>query len=189
MMPHHANLAGNQLSATPVANNYPRIMDPNLKALLSELTGEPDLWKDMDNLSMGSSEWEKSDLTPVTAGDNSWDSTPDVVINNDDDYDEQSETGSLDMVIGSKDVDDKEDTAKTYSVTKAPPKPDPMKMRSVDWAETGLKRGDASGEGERFCPWKLVINYCDCFVGKVNGEKARRFFTLEGLHENRVWDL
>ncbi|KAK0623546.1 hypothetical protein B0T14DRAFT_425239 [Immersiella caudata] len=64
-----------------------------------------------------------------------------------------------------------------------------MKMRSIDWKETGLKCGDVSGELEPFCPWKLVTNYCDTFVGKVNGEKARRFFTLEGLHENRVWDL
>ncbi|KAK4456283.1 good for full DBP5 activity protein 2 [Podospora aff. communis PSN243] len=160
-------------------------MDPNLQALLVELTGQPDLLKDMENLSSSSSEWENPNHSPATAGDNSW--GPSTHINDDDDG--PNETGSADMVFGSKDVDDEEETSKAFRVGKALPRHIPLKLSYVGSTETGLKCGDASKEGERFCPWKLVISYCDCFVGKVNGEKARRFFTLEGLHENRVWDL
>lgn len=87
---------------------------------------------------------------------------------------------------------------------------DPAELEKVEWEETGLARGELSAEGETFVPWTLVEGYPDMYVGKRNSvrvsiygsgpfrrgsqlliasPKARPFFTLDALHENRVWDL
>ncbi|KAK4165304.1 good for full DBP5 activity protein 2 [Cladorrhinum sp. PSN259] len=67
--------------------------------------------------------------------------------------------------------------------------PAELEKEGLQWKETGLAVGEASLETQTFVPWKLVINYCNMFVGKVNGERAAPLFTLEALHHNRIWDL
>ncbi|KAK4186557.1 good for full DBP5 activity protein 2 [Podospora australis] len=64
-----------------------------------------------------------------------------------------------------------------------------LEKEILAWPPTGLKKGHLSAENSTFVPWKLVIGYPDAFVGKKNGERCAPFFTLEGLHENRIWDL
>ncbi|KAL2022330.1 hypothetical protein VTK56DRAFT_5728 [Thermocarpiscus australiensis] len=66
---------------------------------------------------------------------------------------------------------------------------DATHLESVKWKETGLAMGDISPEGWTFVPWRLVEEYPNMFVGKRNGIRAAPLFTLEALHQNRVWDL
>ncbi|KAH6624997.1 hypothetical protein B0J18DRAFT_197574 [Chaetomium sp. MPI-SDFR-AT-0129] len=63
------------------------------------------------------------------------------------------------------------------------------KLENQVWKDTGLELGERSDESDRFVPWKLIIHYPDLFVGKANGVRAAPLFTLDALHENRVWDL
>ncbi|KAL2164596.1 hypothetical protein VTH06DRAFT_3813 [Thermothelomyces fergusii] len=62
-------------------------------------------------------------------------------------------------------------------------------LEAVKWEETGLGLGDRSAAGDLFAPWPLVENYPHMFVGKANSVRAAPLFTLEALHEKRVWDL
>ncbi|GAB1320616.1 Good for full DBP5 activity protein 2 [Madurella fahalii] len=66
---------------------------------------------------------------------------------------------------------------------------DPEKLEKVNWKETGLAMGELSQEGEVFVSWDLVEGYPDMYVGKRNSVRAAPLFTLDALHENRVWDL
>ncbi|KAK4157964.1 hypothetical protein C8A00DRAFT_29034 [Chaetomidium leptoderma] len=62
-------------------------------------------------------------------------------------------------------------------------------LEKVEWKETGLAMGDVSADGTLFVAWRLVQNYPDMFVGKTNGIRAAPLFTLDALHEGRVWDI
>jgi len=186
-------------------------MDPALKALLGELTGQPELWENIEaSLSLESEidtdsvedprAGEEATMNmgcPATANDD-WKSNPDIHFA---DGDDQWETGSADMIYGHHNVDDEiTPSSRTYT-GKGGQKADQtilepsVAMRnastseSLSWKETGLKLGDVSGEREEFCPWRLVTHYPDIFVGKENGEKCRPLFALDALHKNRVWDL
>ncbi|KAH6850279.1 hypothetical protein B0I37DRAFT_110372 [Chaetomium sp. MPI-CAGE-AT-0009] len=62
-------------------------------------------------------------------------------------------------------------------------------LEKVKWEETGLAMGDLSEEGLTFVPWRLIDHYPVMFVGKANGARAAPLFTVDALHEKRVWDL
>ena len=60
---------------------------------------------------------------------------------------------------------------------------------STTWPETGLAKGERSGELERFCPWRLVKNYPHSYIGKTNAERAKHFFDNPNIHNHHPWDL
>ncbi|KAK4123872.1 hypothetical protein N657DRAFT_690525 [Parathielavia appendiculata] len=62
-------------------------------------------------------------------------------------------------------------------------------LEKIEWKETGYAMGDVADEGAIFVPFALVQNYPHMFVGKANGARAEPLFTLDALHEKRVWDL
>ncbi|KAK0630735.1 hypothetical protein B0T17DRAFT_487756 [Bombardia bombarda] len=79
--------------------------------------------------------------------------------------------------------------AREYAADGPAPLLDATHLEKVGWKETGLQMGDMSATSDTFTPWKLVKEYPEMFVGKLNGERAAPLFTMEALHKNRIWDL
>lgn len=66
---------------------------------------------------------------------------------------------------------------------------DASDLENIRWPEVSVKQGETDPITELFTPWRMVLEYPNLFVGKRNGGRARPLFTLESLHENRIWDL
>ncbi|KAK3388185.1 QDE-2-interacting protein [Sordaria brevicollis] len=66
---------------------------------------------------------------------------------------------------------------------------DASDLENIKWPEVGVKQGELDPVTELFTPWRMVSEYPNLFVGKRNSVRARPLFTLESLHQNRVWDL
>ncbi|KAK1826246.1 hypothetical protein QBC39DRAFT_27157 [Podospora conica] len=164
---------------------------------LQNLTGKTDLGVDLESLKLSERDTSTEDLasTAATMGsDETW--------ANDEEWDSDY---SADICFGlhSLTVEELEANGLQGRTTKlnkarqmASEEPDVIytseaiaKMERVSWPDTGLKQMDVSPEGDIFCPWHLVRAYPGAFVGKANGERCAPYFTLEALHNNRVWDF
>ncbi|KAK1781706.1 hypothetical protein QBC45DRAFT_38118 [Copromyces sp. CBS 386.78] len=66
---------------------------------------------------------------------------------------------------------------------------DASDLENTRWPAVSAKQGEHDPITELFTPWRMVQEYPNLFVGKRNGQRARPLFTLEELHENRIWDL
>ncbi|KAK3504969.1 QDE-2-interacting protein [Neurospora crassa] len=66
---------------------------------------------------------------------------------------------------------------------------DASDLENIRWPKVSVEQGEIDPITELFTPWRMVLEYPNLFVGKRNGARARPLFTLESLHENRIWDL
>ncbi|KAL2263226.1 hypothetical protein VTK26DRAFT_7720 [Humicola hyalothermophila] len=161
--------------------------DDDWKRNLQALTGDQDTWEDFDPSIWraiaafgaqqdGMSETSPPDLTPASQGD--------------DDYDSDD---SATMIFNHHKLKPAKSCKLNKARALAAEEPtvvrDPKELEKVDWKETGLSVGDVSPEGLTFVPWNFVEDYPDMFVGKRNGDRVRPLFSLDALHDNRVWDL